>query len=446
MAMSAFPACFNAHGVLTTPDGSLSFVSSSGKSKAEIQFAKVGDIWIAEYRFRFMCGLYHGSTLPLSHRSESFSMRCWAVNHAAHRLMDDILDKCGDGLALPKVQQAELAALLAWVAAQIAANQPQPQPLAGKTFVDLFAGIGGGHLALTQQGARCVAAVELDTQARETYRANHGAGFPLFADIRDVDADMLPAFDVLFAGFPCQSFSAAGKQEGFAAPDKGALFFEVIRIAAARRPSLILLENVEAFATHDGGKTADQAMDALAAIGYAVSMQVLNSALFGVPQQRERLFMVAQRLDCCQPHGAPFVFPAGHDASRTMADILEADASIEACTAKMVPEQHAHGIDPARGNVVGLIDGKNMQGYRVYSTQGKGITLCASSGGPGRQTGLYLVGGKPRRLTPRECARMQGFPDSFKPHPTASQACKQFGNSVAVPVVAAIAAAAAAGL
>lgn len=444
MAMSAFPACFNAHGVLTTPDGSFSFASSSGKSKAEIQFAKVGDVWIAEYRFRFLCGLYHGSTLPLSVNSESFSVQGKAVVHAARRMMADIQAKCGDGLALPKVQQAELAALLAWVESQIAADQPQP--LAGKTFIDLFAGIGGFHLALKQQGARCVAAVERDTQAQAIYRANHGSGFPLYSDIRDVDAATLPAFDVLCAGFPCQSFSAAGKQEGFAAPDKGALFFEVIRIAAARQPSLILLENVEAFATHDAGKTADQAMDALAAIGYAVSMQVLNSALFGVPQQRERLFMVAQRLDCCLPHRAPFVFPAGHDASRTMADILEVDASIDACTAKMVPEQSAHGADPARGNVVGLIDGKNIQGYRVYSTEGKGITLCASSGGPGRQTGLYLVGGKPRRLTPRECARMQGFPESFKPHPAASQACKQFGNSVAVPVVAAIAAAAAAAL
>jgi DNA (cytosine-5)-methyltransferase 1 len=435
-------AHFNAHGVLTTPDGSVSFVSPSGKVKAEIQFVCLdGRHYAAEFRFRFQCGRFEGSTLPISIHSKPFRTEKEAIADAARRLLADLRAKCGDGSPLPKVQQKEYAALVAWVEALLLAKSEAAPTRPAMKFVDLFAGIGGFHAALKQQGAECVAAVERDKHAAATYRANHGDKFPLFGDIREVDAHALPDFDILCGGFPCQSFSIAGDQEGFEHVEKGGLFFEIVRIARIKQPAILILENVEAFATHDSGKTIEQALDALAEIGYAASVKVMNAADFGVPQQRERLFIVAHRLDVFHAAGRPFAFPAATDTTRIVADILEKRVSADRCEEK-VEQLPAKKVDPARPHMVGLIGKKNRQGYRVYSSRGKGVTLCASSGGPGRQTGLYLIDGKPRRLTPRECARMQGFPDSFIPNPSATQARKQFGNAVAVPLVAEIAKAA----
>lgn len=441
-SVSSRRAQFNAHGVLTTPDGSVSFVSPKGKVKAEIQFARLDSRhYAAEYRFRFQCGRFEGSTLPISTHSKEFRTEKEAVADAARRLLADLRAKCGDGSALPKAQQKEYAALVAWAEAMLPAKSGDALPLSGMKFVDLFAGIGGFHVALKRQGAQCVAAVERDKHAAATYRANHGDKFPLFGDIREVDAHALPDFDIMCGGFPCQSFSIAGDQEGYAHPEKGGLFFEAMRIAAIKRPAIIILENVKAFATHDGGKTADQALDALAEIGYAASIQVMNAADFGVAQQRERLFIVAHRLDVMHAADRPFAFPAATDTTSIVADILEKGVRADRCEEK-VGKLPAKKVDASCPNMVGLIGKKNMQGYRVYSPRGKGVTLCASSGGPGRQTGLYLINGKPRRLTPRECARMQGFPDSFIPNASPTQARKQFGNAVAVPLVAEIAKAA----
>lgn len=441
-SVSSRRAQFNAHGVLTTPDGSVSFVSPTGKVKAEIQFARLDSRhYAAEYRFRFQCGRFEGSTLPISTHSKAFRTEKEAVADAARRLLADLRAKCGDGSALPKVQQAEYAALVAWVEALLPAKSEKALPLSGMKFVDLFAGIGGFHTALKQLGAECVAAVEWDKHAAATYRANHGDGFPLYGDIRELDAHALPNCDIVAGGFPCPDFSIAGKRQGFKNLDRGGLFYRIVWFASIKRPAIIILENVEAFATHDGGKTADKALDALAEIGYAASIQVMNAADFGVPQQRERLFIVAHRLDVFCAADRPFAFPTATDSTRIVADILEKGITTDRCE-KKVERLPAKKVDSSRPNMVGLIGKKNMQGYRVYSSRGKGVTLCASSGGPGRQTGLYLVNGKPRRLTPRECARMQGFPDSFIPNPSPTQARKQFGNAVAVPLVAEIAKAA----
>jgi DNA (cytosine-5)-methyltransferase 1 len=315
-------------------------------------------------------------------------------------------------------------------------DKQQAKPLAGYGFTDLFAGVGGFHQALANVGAHCVAAVEIDRAARETYLANYGSSFPLLGDIREVDATSFPNVDIVCGGFPCQPFSIAGDGEGYQANGKGELFFEIVRIAEAKRPKLILLENVPAFATHDGGLTCDLALDALTELGYAISLQLLDAAQYGVPQQRERLFMVGVRLDLAAGT-TPFLFPEGMDDAKVVQDILEPRITKGRCTTKM---NRMRATPKAKRPILaGLIDGRNTQGYRVYSPKGRGITLCAQSGGPGGQTGLYLVAGKPRKLTPRECARMQGFPDSFKPHSSSFHARKQFGNSVAVPVVAAIA-------
>lgn len=428
---------FNNFGTLPTPDGRLSFTSKSRKTTAEIQFAQVGRVWIAEYRFRFKCGGFHGRTLPLSTLSKGKASQASAVADAAKRMRDDAKARCGDEALLNATQRNELAELRAWIEAQIE-NQPKPQkqpkPLSSIRFLDAFAGVGGFHQAIASLGANCVGAIEIDPAARETYLANHGTAFPFFDDVCKVDANALPDFELFCGGFPCQSVSIAGDGEGYQAAGKTGLFFEIVRIAKVKRPQLIILENVPAFATHDEGKTCDQALDALAEIGYDVSLQVLDSSKFGVPQQRERLFIVGIRIDLAAK-GASFLFPEGDDSTKVVEDILEARVTAGRCATKMDRLRPNPTERAERPIMVGLIDDRNTQGYRVYSPKGKGITLCAQSGGPGGQTGLYLVSGKPRKLTPRECARMQGFPDSFKPHPSSFHARKQFGNSVAVPVV-----------
>lgn len=423
---------FNNFGTLPTPDGRLTFTSKSHKTTAEIQFAQVGRVWIAEYRFRVKCGGFHGRTLPLSVRSKGKSSLGEALADAASRMLADAETRCGDEAMLNATQRNELAELRTWAKAQI---EKQLKPLTGIRFLDVFAGVGGFHQAMASLGASCAGAVEIDPAARETYRANYGTGLQIFDDVCKVDAHALPEFEMLCGGFPCQSVSIAGDGEGYQAAGKTGLFFEIVRIAKAKRPKQIVLENVPAFATHDGGLTCDQALDALAEIGYDVTLQVLDSSKFGVPQQRERLFIVGIRLDIAASGAAPFFFPNGTDDTKVVEDILEARITTGRCAAKMkrlLPNPTERAERPVQ---VGQINDRNAQGYRVYSPKGKGITLCAQSGGPGGQTGLYLISGKPRKLTPRECARMQGFPDSFQPHPSTFHARKQFGNSVAVPVV-----------
>lgn len=435
-------ARLNQHEVITTPDGEHAYEPSSGKATAKVSFAQIDGQWSAEYRYRFHCGQFQGSTLPISVHSARFASRDAAVANAAKRLQADAKAKCGDTAALTSGQRKALLELLAWAQSLIAvakAAQPATGLLAGKRFIDAFAGIGGMHLGFAQLGAQCVAAIEIDPAAQAVYRANHGNAFPIFEDIRLVSAKSLPQAEILCGGFPCVSFSHAGNQEGFGASEHGQLFFEIVRIAAETRPELILLENVAAFATHDKGRTADQALDSLASIGYAVSMQVLNAALFGVPQQRERLFMVATRLDLIGKQSGAFVFPQGSDPGKVVADILERGIKDGVCVSAMTPLAANDEKSASSLIRVGNIGGRDMQGYRVYSPSGKGATLCASSGGPGRQTGLYLVNDQPRRLTPRECARMQGFPESFQLHAKPDEARKQFGNAVAVPVIRAIA-------
>ena len=187
------------------------------------------------------------------------------------------------------------------------------------------------------------------------------------------------------------------------------------------------------------GKTLDTILDILTNLGYAVQTCVLNSGEFGLAQNRRRMFIVGIHDRVLASRTTPFEFPRGTDASVVVADILGIAPATEQCQQPMVRQKANPTVRSNRIEVVGLIDGKNCQGYRVASPKGKGFTLCANSGGPGSKTGLYMVSGKPRRLTARECARMQGFPESFTPHARPGIAKRQFGNSVAVPVVAAIA-------
>ncbi len=351
------------------------------------------------------------------------------------------------------------------------------------TFFDLFAGIGGFRLALERAGHTCVGFCEIDKFARQTYKANFNTEGEVewhdITTVTDEDVRQLGSVDIITGGFPCQAFSVAGKRGGFD-DTRGTLFFEIARIARILRPRYLLLENVKGLLNHAGGETFHTILNTLAELGYWWEYQVLNSKDYGVPQSRERVFII------------------GHS--------------------RRFPRREVFPITRASGQTLRQIVG-GTQGYRVYDPQGVSVTLASQAGGMGAKTGLYAVPvltpdrtekrqngrrfkepGEPmftltsqdrhgvmeikkvgniypsggqgghlyetngiapcvtghrtnsqgwirepngyeiRRLTPLECFRLQGFPDSHHDNAKAagvsdSQLYKQAGNAVTVNVV-----------
>ncbi len=313
--------------------------------------------------------------------------------------------------------------------------------LQGLRYIDLFAGIGGFHQALSSFGATCVFASEWDKYAAATYYANYDI-FPK-GDITKIDESRIPRHDILCAGFPCQAFSISGKQKGFE-DARGTLFFDIARIVKHHQPRLLFLENVRNFERHDGGNTLKVVLKTLNELGYNVKYQVLNASDYNLPQNRERIYFVCFRKDLQIKN---FEFPKPSIKKVALIDFLEAhpnDAKIIdrpdiKITKNFSPIKNIFGeLDlPNRPIQIGIVN-KGGQGERIYDPYGHAITLSAHGGGIGSKTGLYKIGDVIRKLTPRECARIQGFPDAFKIVSSPSQAYKQFGNSVAVNVLKAI--------
>lgn len=222
-------------------------------------------------------------------------------------------------------------------------------------FFDMFAGIGGFRAGLERAGGyTCIGHCEIDKHADKAYRSvyNIKESEVFYEDATRIDPDTMPEFDLLCAGFPCQSFSIAGKRKGFLDP-RGTMFFEIARVARARRPSYLLLENVPGLLSHDGGRTFAAILDTLCHLGYSVEWQVLNSKDFGVPQSRRRVYIVG------------YLDPR--------------------CAGKVLPVRET---DPK--TLMLLLDGR--QDSRVYDPAGVSRTLLAKSGGAGGKTGLYAVG------------------------------------------------------
>ncbi|WP_062050365.1 DNA cytosine methyltransferase [Bacillus sp. JCM 19034] len=307
-------------------------------------------------------------------------------------------------------------------------------------FIDLFAGIGGFHSALHAFGASCVYSSEWDKHAQKTYYENYGM-MPE-GDITQIDAKDIPSHDILCAGFPCQAFSISGKQKGFE-DARGTLFFDVARIAKHHKPKILLLENVRNFEKHDDGNTLKTVKAVLDEIGYDVWHKVLNASHFGLPQNRERIYIIAIRKDFEVSH---FQFPTGTFEKVYLKDMTLPDELTEqyiinrddiTIDHSKVPSENLFNNYPLKPVRVGTIN-KGGQGERIYSDLGHAITLSAYGGGPGSKTGCYLINGKIRKLAPRECARIQGFSDDFKIPVSDAQAWKQFGNSVPVNVLKSI--------
>lgn len=303
------------------------------------------------------------------------------------------------------------------------------------TFIDLFAGIGGFRIALQSLGAKCVYSNEWDKEAQEVYKNNFGDTPD--GDITQVDEKNIPNHDILCAGFPCQAFSISGKQKGFE-DSRGTLFFDVARIVKEKKPKIVFLENVKNFAQHDNGRTLEIVKTTMEELGYTFHYKILNAINYGIPQKRERIYMICLRNDLNMKE---FTYPAPMPLTKHVDDFLlnEEDETLKKLNLFVErkdivynnTEDNCYRDKPIR---LGIVN-KGGQGERIYSTKGIAITLSAYGGGVFAKTGGYLINGKTRKLHPRECARLMGYPDSFVMSKKTTQAYKQFGNSVVVDVL-----------
>jgi len=295
-------------------------------------------------------------------------------------------------------------------------------------FIDLFAGIGGIRIAFEHAGGECVFSSEWNKFAQQTYEKNFGE-LPV-GDIREIQASDLPDFDIMCAGFPCQPFSIAGvskkqslnKPHGFEDETQGTLFYEIIRILKEKKPAAFFLENVKNLERHDKGKTFSVIRDALLNAGYSFSYKVINAKSL-VPQNRERIFMVGFR----NPE-IGFTFPEIPDLKPRMKDILLENVPEKYTLTDHQWEYHQNYAEKHR------LKGNGF-GFGLVNLDSYCRTLSARYYKDGSEIFIPQEGKNPRRVTPRECARIQGYPDSFIIPVSDTQAYKQFGNSVAVPLV-----------
>lgn len=324
---------------------------------------------------------------------------------------------------------------------------PFPAPEKPKfTFIDLFAGIGGFRIAMQNLGGKCVYSSEWDTQAQKTYLANYGE-VP-FGDItKESTKQYIPDnFDILCAGFPCQAFSLAGKRRGFE-ETRGTLFFDVAEILRRKRPKAFFLENVKGLMIHDKGKTLDTILNVLRndLDYYVPDPEIVNAMDFGVPQHRERIYIVGFRKDM---NVKEFTYPEPTDNTKRFIDIREEN---EVSPKYYLSTQYQNTLieHKKRHESKG-----NGFGYEIIPNDGVANAIVV--GGMGRERNIVIdnrltnftpvtnIKGEInhdgwRRMTPREWARLQGFPDSFIISVADASAYKQFGNSVAVPAIQATA-------
>jgi len=304
-------------------------------------------------------------------------------------------------------------------------------------FIDLFAGIGGFHLALNKINGECVFASEWDKECQKVYEKNFG--LKPHGDITKINEKDIPSHEILCAGFPCQAFSISGKRLGFK-DTRGTLFFDVARIVKYHKPKIVLLENVKNFLTHDNGNTINVVKKTLEELNYDVYYKVLNSSNYGVPQKRERIYIVAfqKKLKIKK-----FQFPLNQNIFISLENFLLPDNLTKELILKRKDIKLKNNLEISKdifGNYpqkpirLGHVN-KGGQGERIYSPKGHAVSLTAYGGGIGSKTGLYLINNKLRKLSPRECARITGFPDNFHLSENKNHSYKQFGNSVVVNVL-----------
>lgn len=299
------------------------------------------------------------------------------------------------------------------------------------TFIDLFAGIGGFRIALEELGGKCVFSSEWDRHAKETYFQNYGE-VP-FGDITKftktdkngyLPTKNVPNHDIMCGGFPCQPFSQAGRQLGFE-DARGTLFFDILTIANERRPKVLFLENVKRLKGHDKGRTFKVICNSLREIGYKVYAKVVRAYDHGVPQNRERIFIVAFS------NAVEFDFPAPcrHSLYKNVGEVLEKQPDPKYTISDRMWQGHQRRLQEHRNKGNGF-------GYSLFGSRDEYVnTISARYWKDGSEILIDQGKKNPRVLTPREAARIQGYPEYFQPHISKRHAYQQFGNSVAVPVI-----------
>lgn len=352
------------------------------------------------------------------------------------RLDDAVYEALVDytGETNSSVQDSVSSAIIQFLQQQ---NKSEVPVDADFTFIDLFAGIGGMRLAYESVGGHCVYSNEWNKYSQQTYYANFGEQPD--GDITKVDENTIPDHDILVAGFPCQPFSIAGvskkqslgRATGFEDKTQGTLFFDVCRILKAKRPKAFMLENVKNLCSHDRGRTFKIITESLDELDYEVFYQVMDGQNF-VPQHRERILVVGfdrKRYG----RGIKFDFNITPvEPKPVMRDILETEVD-EKYTLSNKLWDYLQGY-AAKHKAAG-----NGFGYGIADPDGVSRTLSARYHKDGSEILIAKDGKNPRRLTPRECARLQGFPENFKIPVSDTQAYRQFGNSVVVPLMANVA-------
>lgn len=312
-------------------------------------------------------------------------------------------------------------------------------------FIDLFAGIGGFRKGFEDNGFQCVFTSEIDVACQEVYHNNYGE-IPQ-GDITKINPKNIPDFDVLLGGFPCQPFSISGRKRGFE-DTRGTLFFDICKIIEEKQPKVVVLENVKHLIHHDEKRTFKVILDSLVSLGYKVSYKILNARNFGLPQNRERIFIIATKNEIFNFNELTY------QKEVKLRDFLDKEGNFE----YLSPEEYTI-IDNPKKQESGLIfigyRNKNIwkkgvrentehlsrvhrQPNRIYSIDGTHPTI------PSQETsGRFFIyipeENKVRKLTINECYRIMGFPDDFKKHSVVTEQYKQIGNSVAIPVISAIA-------
>lgn len=299
-------------------------------------------------------------------------------------------------------------------------------------FIDLFAGIGGFRLAMQDVGGECVFSSEWDVDAQKTYFQNFGE-VP-FGDITHIDEKTIPDHDVLCAGFPCQPFSLAGVSarnfrntaHGFDCTTQGTLFFEIERILREKRPKIAFLENVRNLVNHDGGQTFAVIKETIRSLGYSFSYKLIDASSV-VPQRRVRCYMI-----CVRDDEEGFTFPDVSGQPLPLKSILETEVDVSYTISDKL------WIGHQRRTARNLERGTGFTAFCADLNRPSN-TIVARYGKDGKECLVPQINQNPRMLTPRECARLQGFPEDFVIPNGKTSSYRQFGNSVAVPVIKLIA-------
>lgn len=307
-------------------------------------------------------------------------------------------------------------------------------------FIDLFAGIGGVKIGFENASFQCVFSNDFDPKVKKTFDLNFADPFDfekqmILGDIQKISTCEIPNHDILCGGFPCQPFSVAGYRQGFDDErGRGNLFFDIIRILKDKKPKAFFLENVKNLKTHASGNTIKIIYEELKNLGYKTTDKILNSMEYGnLPQNRERIYLVGFK---DQKHFDSFEFPKKIALTKTIHDCLEKNE---------VDDKYYYNNTPLNEKLKNHITNRNSiyQWRRKYVRENKSEvcpTLTANMGTGGHNVPLILSEKGIRKLTPRECANFQGFPESYKlPDIAGSHLYKQFGNSVSIPVIERIA-------